>query len=92
MFLKFQYFLKVCLLLFKWNENNDNFIMLVNYSEQKIKALHLKNKNVNYIVYDVEATCWQGNNNKQQEIIENQNKRIERLEKMMLELQQKITD
>ena len=25
---------------------------------------------MNYIVYDVEATCWQGNNNRQQEIIE----------------------
>jgi len=33
MFLNFQYLLKVYLFLSKWNENNDNFIMLVDYSE-----------------------------------------------------------
>jgi 3'-5' exoribonuclease 1 len=35
-----------------------------------IKAAHLKKIKVNYIIYDVEATCWNGNHNRQQEIIE----------------------
>ena len=40
---------------------------------RKYRDIQKSNKkplSVNYIIFDVEATCWQGNSNRQQEIIE----------------------